>query len=992
MAPSEPSPPRDSGSGPSARRPWLRALSPYWAVRLGLALAFVVAACGATLLTQRLGSLQQERDRAAGAAALEQAAQQHIALLQIGRLGATLATLATTTSETSPDTGITAPAPALLQAADSLGQQLSDAGEQALRLDAVLAPQLASDSDPALAQALARWQAVRERIWYRGHGLLRLVDNAQNTSALTAAADLQRAVDSALAAAQALHAALRSADQQRDENLRSRTTLVIAALLVALGLLALAVLEPVARLAQRRATARAEQAMELQRLALVAEHTQAIVVITDRDDRIEWVNEAFTRLTGWTPQDAVGALPRELLQRGRGTAGQGDPLDDALARGLGARLEAPLRARDGSVLWVDMDLRPLHDAGGSLTGFVSVSTDITERIRQRQKLTALWSALPVGVVVHDEQGQIVEANRAAERLLGLSLAQLQGRDPGNQCWRAVRTDGSPYAGDDHPAMRTLRNGQSLSNEILGLETAPGDVRWLQVNTEPQFDSPGRVSGVVACFSDVTQARQLQDQLHKTARTDALTALPNRAEVMERLKRAIDHAERHPGYGFAVLFMDFDRFKQINDTLGHAAGDELLRQVSERLRQALRPGDALARVPSRPPSHLPSSSPPHSHVAARIGGDEFVLVLDGLNDTAVVMAVANRLLAELCEPYLVGGQPVQSSASIGIVLSDGKAGTAEDILRNADTAMYEAKRAGRGRCVLFDASMHERVVHALGVESDLRIALKEDQLFVVYQPVVNLEDGRLLGVEALVRWQHPQRGLVPPLEFIPIAEECGLIDAVGSRVLTLACTQYMQWQRELGTQAPQELAVNLSRAQLKRGDVVDEVRRLLAETGMPAHRLQLEITETLAAQDERIQATLRELKALGVTLALDDFGTGYSSLACLHQLPVDSVKIDRSFVKHAETVEYHRVLIEATIRVARTLGMRTVAEGIETPGQAELMRQLSCDRGQGYLYGRPMAADELQRWVHGGGQASPQGDAPAAPGTLADIAAAASAAD
>ena len=969
---SQPSTSHDEGAKSPEAGLRLLVASPDWLVRIALALAFLVAAGGVTLLTQCLGSMQQERDSAASAAALEQTAQQHAGLLQIGRTAAHLATLAATSPSRGSEHGTESPDQAMLKVADSLGLQLAAAGEQALRLDALLAVRLASAAEPALAESLARWQAVRERIWYRGNSLLRLVDSPQETSLLPAAAGLQSEVDSTLAAAQDLHTALRSADQQRSESLRARTRLVIAAMLVLLGVLALAVLEPAARLAQRRAKAGTRQAVELQRLALVAEHTQAIVIITDRDDRIEWVNDAFIHLTGWTLEESVGALPRELLQRGRGAVGEVDPLDEAVAQGQGARLEAPARTRNGSLLWLDVDLRPLRDASGGLTGFVSVSTDITERIRQRQKLTALWSALPVGVVVHDERGHIVEANRAAERLLGLSLAQLQSRDPSDQRWQAVRADGSHSAGEDHPAMRTLRSGQGLPNEILGLEMAPGEVRWLQVHTEPQFNSPGRVSGVVACFSDATEARQLQEQLQRTARTDALTALPNRAEVVERLKRAIDHAERHPGYGFAVLFMDFDRFKQINDTLGHAAGDEFLRQVSERLRQALRPGDALARVPSL------------VHVAARIGGDEFVVVLDGLNDTDMVLGVANRLLADLSQPYKVGGQPVQSSASIGVVLSDGKPGTAEDILRNADTAMYEAKRAGRGRCVLFDASMHEKLVHALGVESDLRIALKDDQIFVVYQPVVDLTDGSLVGVEALARWQHPQRGLVPPLEFIPIAEECGLIDAVGSRVLSLACSQFMQWRRELGARAPRGLAVNLSRAQVKHGDVVEEVKRLLAETGMPAELLQLEITETLAAQDERIQATLCDLKALGVTLALDDFGTGYSSLACLHQLPVDTVKIDRSFVKHAETVEYHRVLIEATIRVARTLGMRTVAEGIETAGQAVLMRQLSCDRGQGYLYGRPMAAVELQRWVQGGPQAAAV--------TRPDIAASANAAD
>jgi diguanylate cyclase (GGDEF)-like protein/PAS domain S-box-containing protein len=916
------------------------------------------------LLAQRMMAMQLERDGAADAAALEQVAQQHVALLQIGRLSAGLsAGISAGLSAgvaAAPGTATDPAAPAVLpastlQAADAMGLLLEQAGEQALVLDKLLAPRLADRGQPALGQALAHWQAVREHIWYRGQLLLRSVgqaDDGASARAVAAAADVQRDTDAAVSAIQSLNQALHAAARQRSDDLKFKTRMGTAAALVLLGLLALAVLEPAARVVQARAKRRDEQATELQRLALVAEHTQAMVIITDRDDRIQWVNDAFTLLTGWTLEESLGRLPRELLGRVRGDVGDIDPLDQALERGHGARAEAPLRTRDGSVLWVDVDLAPLRDTAGALSGFVSVSTDITDRVQQRQKLTALWAALPVGVVLHDERGHIADANRAAERLLGLSLAQMQGHDPADTGWRAVRTDGSAYPGDEYPAVRTLRTGKSFPNETMGVHTPDGGLRWLQVNTEPQFDKLGQVTGVVACFSDVTEARHLQEQLRASARTDALTALPNRAEVMDRLKRAIEHAERHPGYGFAVLFMDFDRFKQVNDTLGHAAGDELLRQVSERLRQALRPGDALARVPSQ------------MHVAARIGGDEFVVVLDGLNEVDAVLAVATRLLNDLCEPYTVSGQPVQSSASIGIVLSDGLPTTAEDVLRNADTAMYEAKRAGRARCVVFDNSMHDRVLHTLGVESDLRTALRDDQIFVAYQPVVDLRDGSLLGVEALVRWRHPLRGLVPPLEFIGVAEECGLIDAVGSRVLGVACQQFMQWRRDLGARAPQELAVNLSRAQLKRGDVVDEVKRLLARTGMPAQHLQLEITETLAAQDERIQATLRELKALGVTLALDDFGTGYSSLACLHQLPVDTVKIDRSFVKHAETVEYHRVLIEATIRVARTLGMRTVAEGIETTGQAALMQQLRCDRGQGYLYGRPMTADELQRWIEG----------------------------
>jgi predicted signal transduction protein with EAL and GGDEF domain len=349
-------------------------------------------------------------------------------------------------------------------------------------------------------------------------------------------------------------------------------------------------------------------------------------------------------------------------------------------------------------------------------------------------------------------------------------------------------------------------------------------------------------------------------------------------------------------------------------------------------------------------------------AARIGGDEFVVVLEGVHGADEASLVAHRLLEVLGQPYMIRGQAVQSGASIGIVTADHATGSADELLRDADTAMYEAKRAGRGRCVVFSPSMHDRVVQALEVENDLRQALRDNELFVVYQPVVALGSGQMTGVEALVRWRHPTKGLVPPVQFIGVAEEAGLIDAVGQHVLQSACRQLAAWRRTLGAAAPGLLAVNLSRAQLQKPGLAEQVQRLLATNGLQPADLQLEVTESLAAQDDRVQATLRELKALGVKLALDDFGTGYSSLACLHQLPVDTVKIDRSFVSHAEKVEYHRVLIEATIRVARTLGMTTVAEGIETPGQAALMQRLQCDRGQGYLFAKPLTADELAAWA------------------------------
>jgi diguanylate cyclase (GGDEF)-like protein/PAS domain S-box-containing protein len=931
-------------------RGWVAAPMASGQRRLRLSMYLAFGAVAVAVGVQGVLTLRHESLRAADVEILDLAGQQRTRTQQIGRQSAMLL------AEPS----------ARAQHAQVLSDVLALSVQDALQTDTLLAQQMARSSDiaQAVAPALDAWHAARERLWYRGQVLLRHVGEGPDNDLSLAAAALRAETDSANTAAQQLSAALRHEAAARTRGLATEVTWGMAGVLALLGLLSVAVVEPNARAAARHARRLHEQSDEVRNLALVAEHTSALVFISDRDDKLQWVNNAFTRVAGWTLQEVMGRTPQSLLTHSGEDPGVRQRVGQAVRLGHGLRHEWLRRARDGRELWLDIDLRPVHDAAGQLSGFVRVATDVTARVQQQAKLQALWAALPAGVVVQSETGAIVDGNRAAEKLLGMSLAQMRGVDTMDPRWRAVREDLSDYPGEEFPAMRTIRSGLPLSNQTMGIHTPDGQLRWLVVNTEPQLDSKGQVCGVVTCFIDVTESRSLQQRLSSHARTDALTQLPNRSVVMERLQRAIVHAQRHPGYGFAVLFMDFDRFKQVNDTMGHSAGDELLRQIAGRLQRALRPGDAVARVDSR------------HHVAARIGGDEFVVVLEGVHDAASVTLIAERLLSDLAEPYVIGSVPLHSSASIGVVRyqvgsapaalpletdADVEA-AAEEMLRNADTAMYEAKRAGRGRWVSFDDSMHERVVRALAVETDLRRALTHDELFVVYQPVLDLPTRRMVSVEALVRWRHPERGLVSPIDFIGVAEECGLIDAVGEVVLRKACKQFVRWQRTLGGAAPQLLAVNLSRAQLKRAALVDDVRAVLLETGLAPEHLELEVTENLAAQDERVQATLRELKGLGVRLALDDFGTGYSSLACLHLMPVDTIKIDRSFVKHAETVEYHRVLIEATIRVARTLGMKTVAEGIETEGQAALMNQLECDRGQGYLFARPLEPLDLEIWA------------------------------
>jgi EAL domain-containing protein (putative c-di-GMP-specific phosphodiesterase class I) len=407
-------------------------------------------------------------------------------------------------------------------------------------------------------------------------------------------------------------------------------------------------------------------------------------------------------------------------------------------------------------------------------------------------------------------------------------------------------------------------------------------------------------------------------------------------VAGRLLRAIDHAQRHAGFGFALLAFGIEP----------GAGEgraELLCELEARLLHTLRPGDALARRE-----------------------DGFLALLEGVADAATLAPIAERVLAELAEPCVVGCIPVLAGVRLGAVLHTGTgaphgAGAAEALRQQADTALAEARRRGGG-WQLFDTAWQARTQQAQVLAGELRQGLAEGGLFVVYQPVVQLSTRTLVGVEALLRWRHPQRGLVAPPEFIAAAEECGLIDEVGAFVLDRACAQFALWRRTLGWASPRQLAVNLSRVQLLRPGLVRAVQQALQAHGLRAEQLQLEVPEALVADDGGVQATLGEVKALGVRLALDGFGTGSSSLACLHRMPLDAVKLDRSVVQRAATVEHHRVLIEATARVARMLGIATVAEGVETAEQAALMSALDCERGQGHLYCQALEAPALETWL------------------------------
>jgi diguanylate cyclase (GGDEF)-like protein len=429
--------------------------------------------------------------------------------------------------------------------------------------------------------------------------------------------------------------------------------------------------------------------------------------------------------------------------------------------------------------------------------------------------------------------------------------------------------------------------------------------------------------------------------------DKLTGLPNRTFLQMRLEGCLQRRARKSDFKFAVLFLDFDRFKLINDSLGHEVGDLVLIEVADRLRQALRGGDALTQV----------------NTPSRLGGDEFIVLLEDLRDERDAARVAERLLRVLAEPYVLETQKLHLTASIGIATSDRGYERAGDILRDADTAMYRAKAAGRARYVMFDQAMHQEVMSRLSLESALRRAVRDDLLTLHYQPIVRLADGRLCGFEALVRWTDPNRGPIPAPELIAVAEENGLIQPLSLSVLRAASRQLRTWQQRFRPDPPLMMNVNLSRKQLLDPELVDKVRDTIQNAGVEPNSLILEITESAVHDDQPMAVQVFEqLKQMGVWLHLDDFGTGYSSLSCLYQLPLSGLKIDRSFIRNISSERAHAVVLDAIVRIARAFNLKVVAEGVEDTEQLGMLRALGIDHGQGYLFGKPAPAHIAERML------------------------------
>ncbi|MBW4620921.1 MAG: EAL domain-containing protein [Cyanosarcina radialis HA8281-LM2] len=478
---------------------------------------------------------------------------------------------------------------------------------------------------------------------------------------------------------------------------------------------------------------------------------------------------------------------------------------------------------------------------------------------------------------------------------------------------------------------------------LALQTARAEIAQLNASLEQKVEQrTAELERVINRLNqEIAQHKQTQEKLLHQALHDALTGLPNRTLFMEYLQKAIQRQKRNKDYLFAVFFIDLDRFKTINDSWGHAVGDRLLMAISSILKCCCREVDTVARL----------------------SGDEFAILLEDLHDLQNAIAVADRLLDKLTSPIHIDEHKLFSGASIGIVFGTANYQNGVEVLRDADIAMYRSKALGKGRYTIFEREMYDRTVHLSQIEMDLRYALEREEFLLYYQPIVSLTTDKIIGFEALIRWQHPEKGLVFPGDFIGIAEDTGLIVPMGEWVLRSACQQLRAWQEKFPNSSSMQIGINLSNKQIKQFDFVDKLAKILADTGLTGENLRLEFTETmLMDRGEKTIELLAQLKQQKIQLSIDDFGTGYSSLSYLHSFPIDALKIDRSFVSGIDAESKNSQIVQTIITLAHSLGIKAIAEGVETPAQLARLKNLGCDEAQGYLFSKPVSARQAEAIV------------------------------
>lgn len=664
-------------------------------------------------------------------------------------------------------------------------------------------------------------------------------------------------------------------------------------------------------------------------------NTTAVGILVVRKHRvISEVNAGLTALVGYDAEELVGKSVAVLHVDEESSREFGERFWAATAEQRVVSVEWPMRRKNGEVFWCELTGSAI-DNRDIRRGVVWIATDVTGRkeaelaLRAReQEVRSLVEHSPDYIIRYDRQMRRTYVNPAAERLLGQPRSELLGRTVGD----GPIVDKAQYQDVLQTVVSTGRDAELE----FPFRLAKDQIAWGLTRFAPEFDLENRVVSVLAITRDITEMVRQREQLHQLAFYDPLTGLPNRTLFHAGIRRQAEAGERS-GRKFALMVLDVDHFKDVNDTLGHASGDQLLREIARRLL-----GRGLAQ-----------------ETLARLGGDEFAVMVPDMFAGGGIEAMARDVLGALAKPLQINGRDVYATASLGIAVYPDQARSIDELFAFADAAMYHAKAKGRNNYQFYDATLTQAAQTRLSLGTRLRHALARNELELYYQPKVSMPDGRILGAEALLRWNHPELGLLSPDRFIGIAEETGLIVDIGQWALHQSCAAVARWNRR--SAAPLVVAVNLSSRQFIRNDLAGTVREALSSHGCPGDWLELEITESIVLEDNPdIQKTLEALSAMGASIAIDDFGTGHSALSYLNRFKVNVLKIDRSFVDGVEHDQRKGELVKAFIAVARALGMEVVAEGVESPEQVEFLCANHCSVGQGYYFGRPMPAAEFER--------------------------------
>jgi diguanylate cyclase (GGDEF)-like protein/PAS domain S-box-containing protein len=679
----------------------------------------------------------------------------------------------------------------------------------------------------------------------------------------------------------------------------------------------------------------ADKQLHLQSAALEA--AVNAIVIADRDGSIVWVNQAFTAMTGYSKEEVLGKNPR-LLTSGEQTESYYAELWSTILSGQVWRGELVNKRKDGTVYTEEMTITPVTQKIGTVieTHFVAIKQNISERKeaeealrRTEEKYRAIFEDAVIGIFQTTPDGRPLSINRA--------LAEMHGYDSPEQLFAEVSNVVLQLFVDPNQ-IDAIKRTLGKENVVRGAEVEvyrrDRKKKCLLMNLRAVRDASGEIVLHEGTAEDITDRKVAEERVRFLAHFDPLTGLPNRNLLHDRLSQALAGARRRQDK-VAVLFLDLDQFKTVNDSLGHSVGDLLLQEVAKRLKAASRELDTVSRS----------------------GGDEFVLILTTVKDMADVAVAAERFVKLMTDGFVVQGYPLNIGCSVGISIFPEDGADCETLIKNADAAMYCAKENGRNTWRFFTEAINVEVAERLMLENSLRLALQKNELFLMYQPQMDVATGRITGLEALLRWQHPELGLVPPDKFIRIAENSGLIVPIGLWVLRTACSQARKWQDEGLLSVP--VAVNVSAVQFRQRGFCELIRKVLHDAGLAPRYLELELTETLLLSSAEVTlSVLQELNAMGLSLAIDDFGTGYSSLSYLKRFPVSKLKIDRSFVRDIAVNPDDAAIATAIISMAKSLRLKVIAEGVENESQMSFLRTHQCDEIQGYYFSKPLRVDKV----------------------------------